>query len=396
MSKTALKALFLSSLAFVCVKANAEEDASVSFRIHHHYQSIRAMGMGDAFVAVANDYNALFYNPAGLARRDDSEINLSIEGGLTPKFMEFGKDLSDASNTPGSDSDKQEAIMNVIQKAYGETYGLRLTPMAGIWAKPKWAMGVIPLDLSIEMIPHQQVGPSIDTTVYADTTVAMAWAEDVHWFDNTRTSIGITGKFVNRGFFSKGINAIEIAADSSLIKATDFKEGYTVDADIGILMTPEIPGEGWFWQAMKLARPSFGAVVRNVGELGFSQSLKLFNKDKTEQPERLYRVIDVGSKFELPQMGIFSGRAVADVRDILHPRFNLRKGTHLGAEFDWRMASWWKGQWRVGVNQGYFTAGFSALLGVFNLDLATYGEDVGTYSRAKENRVYQVKMSLNF
>lgn len=395
MHKTALKALIITStLTFSC--ATWAEDPSVSFRIHHQYQSVRAMGMGDAFVAVANDYSALFYNPAGLARREDSEINLSLEGGLTPKFIEFGKDLSNASQTPGTDSAKQEAIMSAIQKVYGETYGFRFTPMAGIWARPKWALGVIPLDLSMEVIPHQQVGPSLDTTVYADTTVAMAWAQDVHWLSNARTSIGVTGKFVNRGFFSKGINAIEIAADSNLIKSTDLKEGYTVDADVGMIVTPEIPGEGWFWQAMKLARPSFGAVVRNIGEVGFGQSLKLFNKEKSDKPERLYRVIDLGSKFELPQLGIFSGRAVADMRDIMHPRFSPRKGLHLGAEFDWRMTSWWKGQWRVGVNQGYFTAGFSALLGVFNLDLATYGEDVGTYTTPKQNRVYQMKMSLNF
>jgi hypothetical protein len=35
--------------------------------------------MGDAFVAVANDYNALFYNPAGLARLESGEVNLSMD-----------------------------------------------------------------------------------------------------------------------------------------------------------------------------------------------------------------------------------------------------------------------------------------------------------------------------
>lgn len=395
MHKTALKALLFVNVTFLSV-VSFSADESISFRIHHHYQSIRAMGMGDAFVAVSNDYASMFYNPAGLARRDEGEVNLSMDFGLTPKFIEFSKDLSDASNTPGSDSDKQQAIMEAIQKVYGETYGIRLNPASGIWARPKWALGVIPLDLSLEIIPHQQVGPSLDTTVYADSTVAAAWAKDVNWIPHSRTSIGITGKFVNRGFFSKGINAIEIASDSNLIKDSDFLEGYTVDADIGILTTPEIPGEGMFWQALKLAKPTFGAVLRNAAEVGFGQSLKLFNKEKTAAPEKLYRVLDVGSKFELPQMGIFSGRAVADVRDIMHPKFSARKGLHLGAEFDWRMASWWHGQWRVGLNQGYFTAGFSALLGVFNLDLVTYGEDVGTYKVPKQNRVYQAKLNINF
>lgn len=395
MSKNAIKALILFSCLTQGVSVLAEE-ASVSFRIHHPYQSIRALGMGDAFVAVANDYSALFYNPAGLARKDESEINLNLDLGITPKFIDFLKSVDTASNTAGSDSAKQQAMMSAIQSVYGETYGFRLAPMAGIWARPKWALGVIPLDLSLEIIPHQQVGPSLDATVYADTTVAMAWAQDVHWISNSRTSIGITTKFVNRGFFSKGINAIELASDPNLVKSTDLREGYTVDADIGLLTTPEIPGEGWFWAAMKYAKPTFGVVVRNAAEVGFGQSLKLFNKEKTDKPEKLYRVVDIGSKFEIPKFGIFSGRAVADIRDIMHPLFSMSKGAHLGAEFDWQMASWWKGQWRLGANQGYFTGGFTALLGVFNLDLATYGENVGTYTTPKENRVYEARMSLNF
>ena len=32
-----------------------------------HY-GVRPLGMGNAFVAVADDFNSLFYNPAGLAR----------------------------------------------------------------------------------------------------------------------------------------------------------------------------------------------------------------------------------------------------------------------------------------------------------------------------------------
>jgi hypothetical protein len=67
----------------------------------------------------------------------------------------------------------------------------------------------------------------------------------------------------------------------------------------------------------------------------------------------------------------------------------------LGFEFDWAMASWWKGAYRIGVNQGYPTLGFSALFTIFNLDLATYGEDVGTIDHPKENRMYTVKLNID-
>lgn len=85
-----------------------------------------------------------------------------------------------------------------------------------------------------------------------------------------------------------------------------------------------------------------------------------------------------------------------DIRDIMHPKFSLKKGLHLGFEFDWTMTSWWKGSYRVGLSQSYLSAGVSAMFSVFNLDVVTYGEDVGTYSTPVENRVYMLRASMNF
>lgn len=48
------------------------------------YLSGRALGMGNAFVALSDDYNALYYNPAGLARLNtplDAGLSLKLDGG---------------------------------------------------------------------------------------------------------------------------------------------------------------------------------------------------------------------------------------------------------------------------------------------------------------------------
>ena len=37
----------------------------------------------------------------------------------------------------------------------------------------------------------------------------------------------------------------------------------------------------------------------------------------------------------------------------------------------------------------------SALFTVFNLDLVTYSEDVGTYDKPKESRMYMLKLNIN-
>ncbi len=52
--------LLLMLLCYVgTIKVHAEEFPSI-------YRGIRPLGMGNAFITVADDENTLFYNPAGL------------------------------------------------------------------------------------------------------------------------------------------------------------------------------------------------------------------------------------------------------------------------------------------------------------------------------------------
>lgn len=390
-----LKLIFLLLTSALLIVQNVFADTSVSNTIHHQYFSPRPLGMGDAFVAVVNDYNTLYYNPAGLARLDSGELNLSLDAGFTDSFFSTYKDISNASKNGNSEQEKQTAVATALQNIYGKTFGLRVGGPAGAWVRPGWGIGVQLADLSSELSVHNGVGPVLNSTIYLDTSVTVGYGSHVRGFEYGRLSWGVTGKFVQRGYFSKGVTVVELAANPSLVKTSDLQEGYTVDADVGLLWTPFIAGDGIF-SFLQLARPTFGFVARNIGEVGFGQSLKLYNKTKTEAPEKLYRVFDFGSKWEFPSFWIFGGRGVLDIRDVGHPYFSMKKGLHYGAEFDWSMASWWKGNYRFGMNQGYFTAGISAMFTLFNLDLVTYGEDVGTQSTPKENRMYMFKMSLNF
>ncbi|HMX95339.1 MAG TPA: hypothetical protein PKC50_08855, partial [Elusimicrobiota bacterium] len=56
----------------------------------------RALGMGDAFTAVADDQNVFFYNPAGSVQRTGSLATLlDIPVTLSEDFVRFGKFVSD-------------------------------------------------------------------------------------------------------------------------------------------------------------------------------------------------------------------------------------------------------------------------------------------------------------
>lgn len=365
--------------------------------IHHLYQTPRAMGMGGAFVAVADDYSTVMYNPANLSRLDEGQINMSMDAQFSGAQMKtFFDDLNTASNSSSNGGQQTTAINEVMQKNYGKQYTVRAGLLEGVASYPGWGIAVLPLDFTADVKVHNQVTPALNMRVYADTTIALGFGRKIKNQNIPgRLSWGVTGKFVNRGYASRLINALDLAIDSNVFKQSDLRFGYTADFDLGFLYSPAVGTDGLF-SFLRSTKPTFGLVVRNVLDYGFGKSFPGMNKTEVEAPEKLYRVIDIGSKFELPSFSIFGSRFALDVADIMHPNFNTRKGLHAGFEFDWRMASWWKGQYQIGLNQGYLSTGFSALFTVFRLDFVTYSEDVGSYSSPLENRLYWAKLNIDW
>ncbi len=396
MTKYLLASLLFCSSLSLSVVALADEGVHTS--IHRHYQAQRALGMGGAFTAVADDYNSLFYNPAGLARLDSGQINLSIEGGVSAQQVQkFFKDIEAASASTNDPNAKITAINQVLGTVYGKQLSLRLGLLHGIWARPGFAFGFLPLDFTMDVKVHNQVSPALNLRAFADTTLALGYGS--HFKTEAlfgKLSWGATAKWINRGYANKQASAFDLVRDSSIFDKSDLRWGYTADVDLGLLYSPVIPTEG-VMSVFQAARPTFGLVVRNLIDSGFNQSLPGQNSEgvSVTPPEKLQRVFDVGTKFELPQFWIFGWRLAADLQDIGHTSFTLRKGLHFGAEFDWTMSSWWRGQYRIGANQGYPSLGASFLFTVFKLDVLTYGEDIGSFSSPKENRMYMLKMNLD-
>jgi hypothetical protein len=140
---------------------------------------------------------------------------------------------------------------------------------------------------------------------------------------------------------------------------------------------------------------TLGVVMHNVLGGSFSKT-KMVNKDATEAPAKMDRVVDVGSQYILSELGDLTIRSMLDFKNLLHPEITLNKATHIGIEFDYSPSGWFKSQIRGGFNQMYYTAGTTLLLGIVNIDIVTYGEEVGTTTAKIENRVYAAKLGMNF
>lgn len=357
------------------------------YGIHHQFESTRAMGMGNAFVAIADDENAIFYNPAGLRQLKEGKMNFFIKGAVDPEIPDLLDDIDKA----GDAVDETQAFLNLINANLNNNYGLRAPSLGMLWARPRWAMAAILADVTAD-ISFQRVGvPNVDVKAYQDTTLAYARAWDIRT-KSGKLSWGVTGKLINRAFIDRRLDAATLVANDDILDESLAQEGLTLDFDIGALWRWQRPISG-FWRHFE---PSAGFVVRNVLDYGYLTNAKLLTDVDSGDPEDLQRRIDIGGAVKLPQWWIWDTTLAVDFKDILHDNWTFRKSYHVGLEFLWEMASWWKGGWRVGLNQGHFTAGFSGQIWKFKLDLATYTNEIGTSSNQNESRLYMFTTSLDF
>ncbi|MBT3235435.1 MAG: conjugal transfer protein TraF [Bdellovibrionales bacterium] len=357
-----------------------------TFEIKHHYVSPRVMGMGGAFSPLADDYNAIFYNPAGLAGRKDGQINFGLGGQLGSGLLDFKDDI-DQNKSSGDENVDIQNMVDLLSRNYGRQFSVRAPFLGFSWVRPKWGIAILPADVSINMSMHQSIGPAINVELLNDTTLAFGYGnkthvlgQELHW--------GVTGKYIYRIYYNDTIFAADLVAGSGqkVFKESLAQEGGTLDFDLGLLWTPDLY---YFLQ------PTFSLVVRNLLDYGFTMNQEIL-AGSGEKPPTLQRVVDAGARISVENFWGFHPRFLIDLRDMGHTNFSFKKGLHLGAELEWALWSMLKGALRAGINQGYVTAGLSAHILAITIDFATYGEEVGTSDISKEDRRYIARLALDF
>ncbi len=466
-----MKKHFFFSLA-LSVSTSAIAAESLNTKVHNQYQSLRAMGMGNAFTTVADDYSALMYNPAVLARKKRGEIQFTLAGaGVSASTLTIMKDITDAEKNAVGDSAKSTAISNVLDQYYGKPLGARLQAVEMFWVRPNWGIALIPLDLTIDMTVNRQLGPALDLNIKKDTTIAYGYGKQITPF----LSAGVLAKFIHRDSVEQSVSALELATDPDVLSKDRFKEGTNIDAELGLIWTPEFtttvkvtktapaddlkietkpatPSSGDESAAktektdqekqdeeakrnpqseivaensssdvssadQTVAAPveekkpevaaepetkteiiaplAFSLVTRNLINSEFTKST-MVNKDATTAPTKNSRTIDLGVGYDLSTLGDLKIRLTAEAKNLMHPNTTVRKSTHAGFEIDYSPGTWFKTQFRAGLNQMYFTAGATLLLGIVEIDAVTYGEEIGTSTTNVENRVNAIKVGFNF
>ncbi len=374
----------LFTLCLLLMASSQEVRAAESFYLHQPYISARVAGRGMVGTSMTDSYEAMFYNPAGLARFESHDLNLGIQAGGTPSIMNLYSDLSGA----GSDPVK---LTNALLNDMGNHYATRVQ-VGGIWVWPSWGIAFIPVDVSVEADIAATAGASVGLLAIQDSTLQFSKAWNLN--DDKTMNIGVSPKIVYRAYIDKVVSVFDLAQSTNLLQASDAQEGMTVDFDFGYLWTLPIADSGIFsW--LKYAKPTIGVAVRNVLDEGFFGDAHLISKQSVVTTSNLQRRFDVGAKFDLPEFWVFKPRFAIEEHDMGTQYANAIKCSHVGAELFWKAFNWLTGSYSVGVSEGYVSAGVSGQVSIFRLDLATYAEEIGTSGSPNQNRRYIAKMSLD-
>lgn len=340
-----------------------------------HY-GVRPLAMGNAFVSVVDDYNTLFYNPAGLARLkewDGEFLNPGLE--ISKNTTDFISDLQDLAGGSASDS---KAVLDLIEKNTGKNHHLALnwTPHLVF---PNFGFGIgSQVDLSLTFHRYPSAFLDAGPKAIIPFGFAMNFLED-------RLSVGMSLKFRVQGgiyheFSIQDLEALNGSDDSDTgPKIDDYVQGgYGLGADLGVLFTP-----------MKPMAPTLGISITDFGGTSFEKMD--FGDTAVGSPDQVLPSVNVGMSLRPLESDSMYLLTAVDMHSINQP-FDFSKKLNLGLELG--LGNIFRVQ--TGLHHGYLTAGMELDVGLLALRLATYSEEMGNTAGKIEDRrfVFQLKLLI--
>jgi hypothetical protein len=372
-------------LAFPCWSGEAAAAGELKWT---HF-GVRPLGMGNAFVAVADDFNALFYNPAGLARLKTWDGEL-----LNPTFEISDNTRGALQDVQGLGSSDFDETLAFLEDNTGKTHhgALGLTPhliMPGFG----FAIGT---EVSTTLAVHREISADVDLgpRIIAPVAVAFNMFED-------RLSVGAGLKLVARAGVDRefSINDIEALSSSKKKKEEAEASGETVDEESTTELADYVEGGvgvgtdfGILFTPIRTFAPTLGLSVTDFGGTPY----KKFDVqgEALGTPDLRLPSVNVGLSAKPLEVGGMYVLTAVDAHAINQPEHYSKK-FNLGVE--WGYGSIIKLQ--SGLHQGELSAGFEFDVFLLSIRFATYAEQLGTVAGQDDDLrdrryVFQVKLLI--
>lgn len=364
--------LFFLAILIVCFACSYGREGQAQER-REFYRSIRALSMGNSSVAVANDETSLLLNPAGLGKLRNFYGTI-----LDPELELSDKTVNMYNANPFSSPWVLSEAMASAVAVPGDYFHFRGQLFPSFVAR-NFGIGILQ---KYEVDVLYDATTTQTNTFYRDD-LGLILGYNLRLLDG-RVKIGFNGRLVSR------IEVNETALDttqpmdlSSLGTAGFAKEGVGFGADVGILLAAP-------WKMI----PTIGAVLRDAGGTNFSMSSGQRLSQAAERPTKVEQDLDVGislfpihtnnvrSVWTIEYKGLLTAQNETDKTKLMHAGFEVNLGDLFFL--------------RGGYNQRYWTAGLELASERFQIQLASYGEEVGTSAASLEDRRYLLKLAFRF
>jgi hypothetical protein len=332
------------------------------------YRGVRPMGMGGAFTAVADDENALFYNPAGLA--DISTLALGILNPMvevSDKTIDLWKDIDDI------DTDDTGEVADLLRKYAGDHQHVRasLTPYVGFNAANTGVMiaglGQTTMDAEI----RNPTWPEAHVDFVRDLGLLGGVGGKIP-FHNIKLGAGL--KVINRQSLEEVYTATDIADE-------DFEDRFEDDLSSGSGISLDL-GAIYRLPFFEVVETDIALAIQNLPSMDFGSA-----KDAETQAN-----VGIALKKSFAKFSLLGALDYIDLTHAIGDDSDWAKRVHMGIEVRLPMIL----SVRAGLNQGYGTFGFSTDFKVVRLDFATYTEEVGAHSGQRSDKRYMGQITIGW
>jgi len=320
--------------------------------------------MGDAHVAVVDDRNALYYNPAGLANIQRAHVSgLGLTGGIDNRFFDVLNFVRDHEEQ-FSDFDTVDQEFYDDLAAFDDRWAAADASAYVDFTRPSFGIGVYSTGRVQFKLDRGVYEPRVYANVIDDIVAVAGGAMPLGRGD---LRVGGALKTIWRRQFDRALTAREVVdLDADLIadRLAGADPGFAMD--LGVLWSPP-------------ASPfSAGAVLRDAAGRVAGESIGA--------------AFDVGGSWRPPvSAGVIRSLVIAaDLRDTFS---DAAFGTKIrvGAEMRIPVLAL-----RAGLHQGYPTVGASLGSPVFNLDYAFFGRELGEVPGAEPQYLHALEARLGF
>ncbi len=395
----------------IALSSLASEALTYAAEIREIYTPVRPTGMGGAFTAVANDENAVWTNPAGIARLRKARSRKPVSLVTLPNAAAGYNTQGELSySLKNSETAAAETVANAAitdEKPYWSSFSSAPMIFFDIGGAPT-ATGVYSHSVT-KIVPDQDFPTETDVEVYSDLGGILSFGVTNA---SNRLNFGVQARYLNRFGLESTVETASLADKDVLKEQFSGRSNSTtaLAVDAGMMFTF---ADFWF--------PTFGISVINAplgckenylnpfakkrqticgtvfsGDIGNDEALTTVDPTDIRAgfsiTPRLSRKVGLRLAVDAQNMAFGSDEAYYGL-----PGIEPLKMFHGGAElFIGNPLTPSPLSVRIGSGQGFVSFGATMRLSALALEIAVYGRDISDSETPREDRRILGSLSLEY